>query len=632
MAVLFYIIKLILASGLLYGYYFLFLRNKQFHRYNRFYLLMAVLASVIIPFIKIPVIFPNIQGQEPLLKTLRVVTISGWEEPVTIYANLNRWHQWFTLQNLLYGVYLLGVAFSLAVLLRSLFYIIGLRKKYEQEEIFNIKFYNTQEEAAPFSFFNTVFWHAEIPLHTKQGQQVWQHEVYHVKEKHSLDIIIIELLCSIAWFNPFFHFIKKELKAIHEFLADEYAMTASNKYEYAELLVMQAIKRKNAGLTNHFFNNQIKRRITMITNFSNIRRRSGYISRIAALPLLFILVSAFAVKLTSKSGTVSSTPVTIVIDAGHGGIYTGATSANGVHEKDINLGIARKIKELSGQYNVNVIMTRTQDGLVGNATTLKDDLLNRVTLSNKSNADLFISIHVNADTKKQTTRSGFEAIISGKQPNAKAGQLASVLLGNLKSIYTSAEIVSARPATAVTVLDKSNCPAVILECGYLNNPADVAFITDNANQEKIARSILEAATRYKATEKQPSADVIATNDKEETMDVHNTVEYYQDSILSRVEIEADYPGGKTAWINYLVKNVKYPADAVKKNIQGTVIVEFVVNKDGKVGNIKAISGPKELYAESVRIIKDSGKWLAGMQNGKKVNVFKKQPITYKLAG
>ena len=77
--------------------------------------------------------------------------------------------------------------------------------------------------------------------------------------------------------------------------------------------------------------------------------------------------------------------------------------------------------------------------------------------------------------------------------------------------------------------------------------------------------------------------------------------------------------------------LKYPKAAISKEIQGTVVVQFVIDKDGKVSDVKALDGPLELREESVRIIKQSGQWLSGVQNGKKVKMYKKQPIIYKLS-
>ena len=372
MAIILFIAKLLLSGGLLYGYYHFFLRNQRFHHYNRFYLLAIALISVIIPFINIPVnLFWGSQQHPALIQTLKVINANGWEEPVTIYARGTQWTRWINIQNGLYLVYAAGVLTGLLLLLRSLRYIRRLEKKYAYENIDQLKIYQTSEPGTPFSFFRSIFWDKKIVMDSAQGQQIFRHELFHVKEKHSADILLMEILCCIAWFNPFYHLIKKEIKAIHEFLADEYAVSSSNRYEYAELLVIHAIKQKTPNLIHPFFHNQIKRRITMITQ-SNLIRRSGYIRRMMALPLLFVLVSAFAIKLTNHQPSTSNTRyasknITVVIDAGHGGIFPGTISNSKIAEKDITLSIAQKIKMLAPGFNIDIVLTRNNDALVGNA-------------------------------------------------------------------------------------------------------------------------------------------------------------------------------------------------------------------------------------------------------------------------
>jgi periplasmic protein TonB len=97
-----------------------------------------------------------------------------------------------------------------------------------------------------------------------------------------------------------------------------------------------------------------------------------------------------------------------------------------------------------------------------------------------------------------------------------------------------------------------------------------------------------------------------------------------------VEIESQYPGGLNAWAAYLNRNLSYPPDAVEKEVQGTVIIQFIVDILGNVSDVNAISGPEELRAAAVSVIKKSGKWTAAIQNGQKVKSYKKQPVVFRL--
>jgi len=105
-----------------------------------------------------------------------------------------------------------------------------------------------------------------------------------------------------------------------------------------------------------------------------------------------------------------------------------------------------------------------------------------------------------------------------------------------------------------------------------------------------------------------------------------------DIVFTKVEVEASYPGGQQGWQDYLVKTFRYPDEAVNKEVQGTIVIEYIVDKQGNVSDVKAISGTKKggLREEAIRVIKNSGKWIPAIQNGHPVSAYKKQPIQFKL--
>ncbi len=103
-----------------------------------------------------------------------------------------------------------------------------------------------------------------------------------------------------------------------------------------------------------------------------------------------------------------------------------------------------------------------------------------------------------------------------------------------------------------------------------------------------------------------------------------------DGIVMVVEIESSFPGGLAAWQRFLNKNLRMPDDALNNEIQGTVIVQFIVDKEGNVSDVQAISGPEGggLREEAIRVIKKSGKWVPAVQNGTHVKSYKRQPIKF----
>ncbi len=107
---------------------------------------------------------------------------------------------------------------------------------------------------------------------------------------------------------------------------------------------------------------------------------------------------------------------------------------------------------------------------------------------------------------------------------------------------------------------------------------------------------------------------------------------YNDRTYTKVEHEAQYPGGDTAWISFLNHHLKYPDEAVNNEIQGTIVVMFLVDQQGNVSEIRAISGPTKggLRETAVGVVKSSGAWIPATEEGHKVRSYKKIPIVFKL--
>lgn len=116
----------------------------------------------------------------------------------------------------------------------------------------------------------------------------------------------------------------------------------------------------------------------------------------------------------------------------------------------------------------------------------------------------------------------------------------------------------------------------------------------------------------------------------------NKGDYEEVRINAPLEIPDEYsrpvqfPGGQEAWRNYLKKALQHPQQALINGIQGTVEVQFVVDNDGTISEVKAISGPQELRAEAERVIKNSGRWEPAQERGTPARYYLRQPVTFKL--
>ena len=498
-SLVYYLIQVMASSGILFLYYQVFLRNKRFHQYNRFYLLGTVIISIIIPFLRIPVYFTHDESASSIV--VRTLTILGPsnEETLLNTGNLN------TLQNtshytidLIYCLYALIACLALGRIIIGLVRIKTLGSRNPAKKLGNIFFINTNDSHAPFSFFNRLFWRRDIELSSEKGEQIFRHELFHIRQRHSLDIIFMELVSMVFWINPFFHLIKKEMRAIHEFLADQYALDKCEQWNYAETLLMHALQTRQS-LVNPFFHNQIKRRIAMITNPKKTSHQ--YLRKVLVLPVAAVIVTLFAFSYRKGNLSVSApiNPFTVVIDAGHGGDDPGIKSPDGIHkEADLSLSIAKVIQRLSPEYNINVVMTREDGNYPGGASNKNDGLKKRVEITNGIDPAAFISIHVNNNGVKDfhNELSGFEAYVANNREDDPGKAAASAILQELSGVYKTAQDLKYRKNLGIYVLDRNKCASVIIECGYINNRKDLDFITNEANQEKIARAILKGLVTF----------------------------------------------------------------------------------------------------------------------------------------
>ncbi len=633
-SLVYYLIQVITCSGILYGYYHFALRNNKFHLFNRYYLLVVTITSFLIPFLTIPIYFPRDETNSSfVVQTFTFISSGDLHEPVSPFSKLPLKNVWFSTKNFAcYFYFLVSIIVFIRIML-SLRRIRQIREKYPVEKLNTIYFVNTNEPGTPFSFFRWLFWNQKIELRSEKGEQIFRHEFFHIQQKHSWDVMYMELLTTIFWINPFFYLFKREIKAIHEFLADQFAINQNKKWEYAELLLMQTLNTQQR-IVNPFFHNQIKRRIAMIT--SSKKKSRQYLRKIMVLPVAALAVAFFSFSYKNKKINNSliaiDKPVKVVIDAGHGldasGKHNGVRAADGTYEDDIVLSIAKKIKELNTNPRVQIILTREDRN--------SPDLEKRIAFANSQNPDLFISIHTNTASNQEIDSSGMDVYISRNNIKYYAENkiLASILFNYFSQIHAVNDIKQSK--AGVYVIDKSNCPSALVECGYLSDQNDLAFMKNEDGQEKIAKSILQSIEQYflqkdmpdwgerkrvvadtvgpvikfsrKATRVklegtidgkkikeiniyEPTGQFVFVLDGEITLiskgntealknqygkDIDDLITkqpdkafHEADKIFEKVEIEAAFPGGVAAWNSFLVNNLKESVPADKNAPAGT---------------------------------------------------------------
>jgi N-acetylmuramoyl-L-alanine amidase len=475
--ILIFLCKSIVCSGLLFGYYLLALKNKKFHAYNRFYLLAAVVISLIAPLLHFEWYRVHTPQSQAGISVLKVISSNEVEKVV---AGETTTH--ITLQDVLGISYAVVGILLLLVLLARIVWVYRLKRinKVIETEEFDIVYTNLDK--APFSFLNNLFWKNSIAIDSETGQQIFRHETTHIKEKHTLDKLFMQCVLVFCWINPIYWFMQKELSMIHEFVADEHAVGGQDTEAFAKMLLQSHYGNILPDIVHPFFYSPIKRRLIML-NRSN-KTSYTYLRRLMVLPVAAVALALFSFTINKEELTKAKKEIVLVLDAGHGGADNGAVNGN-IKEKDLTLMIVNRMADLAPEYNIEVVKTREGD----NYPTLQE----RVDKANSIKADLFLSIHVNNDDNKARTN-GFELIVS--KPNVKytdCKMLAAAISSKMNTMDINPDLVEKN----LWVLKNNVHPAIAIEVGNINDAHNLAMMSDKAQLDKLCRNILSGIVVFK---------------------------------------------------------------------------------------------------------------------------------------
>lgn len=294
-ALVLYFGKVIICSGVLFLYYQLSLKDKTFHHYNRFYLLFAMIASILLPLIRVEDFTIEVSNDIYLLIS-RIQNLN---------ANKTADHDYIYFRIVFSALGLVSFYF-LGKLIYGVFKIMQFKNQFQKETFEGVNFYQTNLSEAPFSYFKNLFWKNTIVINSDIGRQILKHEMVHIEQKHSYDKIFIEIITAIFWFNPFFHIIKKEIGLIHEYLADKKAVKQSDTKAFAQMLLASHFSGKELPATSPFLSSNLKKRLKML---QKPQTKFGYARRIFALPVLFTV--AFAYMVNAKNKEIAETNIEI---------------------------------------------------------------------------------------------------------------------------------------------------------------------------------------------------------------------------------------------------------------------------------------------------------------------------------
>ncbi|MHA8096973.1 M56 family metallopeptidase [Aquirufa antheringensis] len=281
-----YLLKSMILSGIFFGYYTLFLKNTIYHAYNRFYLLASMALSLVIPFFKLSsftVSEEQAAGAKQVLIYLTQLPAAQVQQESISWEIL-----------VIMGISALFVGY----LAYSILKVFRLKAVSAKKQMGDFTFIETDLDEAPFSFFSNLFWKKSISMEDESGRKILQHELAHIREKHSWDRLFSQLICSIFWMNPFNWIMQKELQNIHEFIADRDAVGTGEVDAFAKMLLQTYYGNHFLNPSHSFYYSSIKRRIIMLTTSNT--PKYAYLRKVAVLPLVAISLVLFSIQLSAQ--------------------------------------------------------------------------------------------------------------------------------------------------------------------------------------------------------------------------------------------------------------------------------------------------------------------------------------------
>lgn len=263
-----YLLEASLMLAVLYSGYYFVLRDKATPSFNRLFLLLGLFAAFIIPLLHIPLQLSG--GAAGFAVWQPAARAWNYLPELVVYANKEVESQatansigWLQFAGYLYfaGLFLslLLSVWRIGSLLKWL-----RRLPFRYAGDYSYQLAPTGGRFPTSSFLNYIFWDNTTSLTKEEEQQLLRHEVAHVKQGHTYDILLLELLTALLWFNPFLYFYRHSVRQVHEHLADRYALQQGEPQRYLQLMVRQTLRQANIPLISPFFQHNTLNRIRMI--------------------------------------------------------------------------------------------------------------------------------------------------------------------------------------------------------------------------------------------------------------------------------------------------------------------------------------------------------------------------------
>ena len=664
-----YVIKAAITLALLYSCFFIFLSKETFHRFNRCMLVGIMLISLVMPMFHFTTSHPTTLNEE-------VYIVQNYIEhdttPIIVTAQQSHGITWI---QALTWIYLVGVVLMLILTLvqaisLSRFMCSGVRHTDSQGN--TVILHNN--DVPPFSIFRYIV--MSVKDYESSRQYILTHEQEHIRLGHTYDLLLLQGMKTLMWFNPFIWFLSRDLKAVHEYEADQAVINQGiDAKSYQQLLVMKVVGNRLQPFTNNLNHGSLKKRIVMM--YQKPSNRWLMLKALCAIPVAALTINTFATPIETDPvedmvKTLETTNVPTINEVTENVL----TTVESVDEMPF------AIHPVADQYGRILSFThegKPADGyfectaeyvFIDGRQATEAELRNYKTLLANSTFEML-------KTEKGTAKYNYKdkhgiIVIHTQDASAAPDDNEPLVLVNDVEINLPVDIKTITNETiaealgiqkddieGITVLIDNAATTIFGERGK-NGVVDIkvvksAFLnrlpgiqknedgTYSINGRKVQKILVNGKEFFKAL-----------SDDQEIPTIQNAI--HDDPIFEVVEEPAQYPGGQAALMQYLAQNIRYPKISAENGVQGRVIVQFVIEKDGSLSNFKIVKDakpvsdgitvnaqgttaegndiPKEAYGalniEALRVLRGMPNWTPAKQRGQVVRMRYTLPVTFRL--
>lgn len=605
-----YVIKAAITLALLYSCFFLFLSKETFHRFNRCMLVGIMLVSLVMPMFHFTTSHPTTLNEE-------VYIVQNYIEhdttPIIVTAQQAQGITWI---QALTWIYMAGVVLMLILTLvqaTSLIRFMSSGVRHTDSQGNTVILHNN--DVPPFSIFRYIV--MSVKDYESCRQYILTHEQEHIRLGHTYDLLLLQGMKTLMWFNPFIWFLSRDLKAVHEYEADQAVINQGiDAKSYQQLLVMKVVGNRLQPFTNNLNHGSLKKRIVMM--YQKPSNRWLMLKALCAIPVAALTINTFATPIeTDPVEDMVKTLETTNVPA-FNEVKEALPSPKTAEEASEEKPFAITTDSNNIDDNPLILINGHEVKIPADIKTIDGETLGKM-------------LHINKEDIASVTvlKNGAATAIYGEK--AKNGVI---------SIETKA--FQAQPKDTVVVK---------------NEVSDVLNISSAVNIDELMEKLPGAEKHEDGS--------ITINGKVVKKILLQGQEVYDDDdddpVFEVTEEPAQYPGGQAALMQFLAQNIRYPKIAAENGVQGRVLVQFVVEKDGSLSNFAVVkksgdtitknaqSGitvnalgsateeskvPQEAFdalnAEAVRVLREMPKWIPAKQRGQEVRMRYTLPITFRL--